>query len=184
MSIKVKLLRKLTHRPYGLAKFRIGKTWYSKMVRFDQDTTTWYGGIYQFNKNAIMIEKGAGNKKVYDQKEWVNYEEGFPVIFFDANNAVPLQWQQIQLPGMPSAQAIQSSLKKELAAFEAELMRKQRSKLFQVLIIVLLLTLVTFGLTYWGISKTDGVATSLKELAGQIDTIKTAVTAIPVPVKP
>ncbi len=184
MSMKVKLLRKLTRRPYGLAKFRVGKTWYSKMVRFDKDTTTWFGGIYQFNKNMITIEKGVGNRKVYDQKDWVQYEEGFPIIMFDVNNPIPLNPTAQDLPGMPTAQAIQSSLKKEIAAFEAELMRKQRSKLFQIMIIVLLMSMVTFGISYWAVTKVDAVTKLVEAMGGNIDAIKAAVISAPVPVKP
>jgi len=172
MSWKVKMLRRLTRRPYGIAKFRVGRTWYSKIVRFDNDACEWYGGKYIFARNAITIEKGVGNKKVYDARTWVDNEEGFPIIFFDVNSAVPIHVVDETKGSLPGAKAIQATIKKEIAAFEAEMMRKQRSKIMLAIIIVLLLTFVNFGLTYYAITKVDGVQKAVESVPGAVDAIK------------
>jgi hypothetical protein len=179
MSWKIKMLRLITKRPYGMAKFRVGRTWYSKIVRFDQDACEWYGGKYMFARNAITIEKSAGNRKVYDARDWVDNEEGYPIIFFDVNSAVPMRVTDESKGQLPGAKAIQATIKKEIAAFEAEMLRKQKGKLMLALIIVLLVSMVNFGLTYYAITKIDAVSKSVESIPGAIDTIRAIVTSRP-----
>ena len=159
MSIKVKLLRLITKRPYGLARMRVGRTWYSKIIRFDKDSFTWYDGKYIIEKNAVVIEKGAGNRKIYDLKEWSNYTEGFPVVYFDANNAKPLVFERNPLDNnLPTAHAIQATIKKEIAAFEAEMLRKQRSKLQTLMIITLVFAAMAFFASAYTVIKVASLA--------------------------
>jgi len=156
MSLKVKLLRKLTRKPYGLARFRVGRTKYSKIVRFDKDQVEWYGGTYIFNKDSITIEKGAGNKKAYNVGEWANHEEGFPVIEFDVNSAVPIYYQSDPQGNLPTAKSIQATIKKWIIATEMELMRKTRSKLMLALMITLIMVLANLGITIYMLVKLTG----------------------------
>jgi hypothetical protein len=149
MSFKVKLLRKLTKRPYGLAKFKVGRTLYSKVVRFDKDSTEWMGGKYVFDKGLIHIEK-SGNKKTFNGQSFETWEEGYPIIYFDAKSAVPTAFISEKDQRLPTAKAIQQTIKKEIATFEAEMMRKTRSKLMLGIMIVLIISLVAIGVSAMG----------------------------------
>lgn len=181
MSFKVKLLRKLTKKPYGLAKFRVGRSLYSKIVNFAKDQCEWMGGTYQFERGAITIEKPAGKgikgqKNIYNEKDWANYEEGFPIVIFDVNSAKPLRYEgDPQSADMPTSKAIQSTMKKELAAFEAELMRKQRSKLMQAILITLIFSMVSMMLSIYLLIKTNTMSDSLTAISMQIENAKLAI---------
>jgi hypothetical protein len=158
ISYKVKLYRKLTKRPYGLAKFRVGRTWYSKMVRFGNDSIIWHGGKYMFVKQTVIIEKGAGNRKVYNMNEWADYEEGYPVIYFDVNNAIPLHFEGDMIDKLPTPRAIQSTIKKEIASFEAEVMRKTRSKLMLLALFTMIMVLINIVIAYYTLQKVGEIA--------------------------
>jgi hypothetical protein len=164
ISFKVKLMRKLTKRPYGLAKFRVGRTWYSKMVRFGHDSILWNGGKYMFVKQTVIIEKEAGKKKIFNVNEWADYEEGYPVIYFDVNNAIPLHFEGDMIDKLPTPRAIQSTIKKEIASFEAEVMRKTRSKLMLLALFTIIMVLINIGITYYTLSKVNTVAPQVSEL--------------------
>lgn len=180
MSLKVKLLRMLTKRPYGLAKFRVNRTLYSKIIRFDKDNTEWMGGKYWFNKELVTIETSAGRgvdikaedgtkKTVYNLKDWAVYEEGFPVVYFDANNAVPLHFIETKLEGLPTPKAIQASLKKEMATYEAEVMRKTRSKLMLGIMMCVILLMIIMGLQIYNVLEMGKIVPKVLEgVAGMI----------------
>lgn len=180
MSMKVKLLRKLTKRPYGLAKFKVNRTLYSKIIRFDKDNTEWMGGKYWFNKEMVTIETDAGKgvkeagtdgvkKSVYNTNNWAVYEEGFPVVYFDANNAVPMHFNETKLEGLPTPKAIQASIKKEMATYEAEVMRKTRSKLMLGIMLCVILLMCVVGLQVYNLLEIGKVAPKVIEaVAGLI----------------
>ena len=147
MSFKIKMMRKLLKKPYGLANFRVGRTVYTKIVNFSKDTIVWGDGFYIFDKNAITIEKNAGKtkeKNVYNTNSWAHWEEGFPVIEFDANSCTPRYWSENK-NNLPTSQAIQATNKKWIAATEAEIMRKQKNKLLMAIMIGIVMSVVTMG---------------------------------------
>lgn len=167
--MKVKLLRKLLRKPYGLAKFRVGRTWYSKIVNFTQDSCEWFSGMYSFNRDLITIEKSAGNKKVYRQSEFVNFEEGFPIIYFDVNSGVPLHFEGDKATStMPTAKTIQATVKKWIIASELEMMRKQKNKLMLAMMIVVIFSMIGMFVGIYGIMKMMSLETMLQSIQGAI----------------
>lgn len=159
-------MRKLTKRPYGLAKFKVGRTVYSKIVRFDKDTTEWMGGKYVFDKNSIVIEKSA-SKKVYSFKDFETWEEGIPVIYFDVMSAIPIRFSGDKTEGIPTAKAIQSTIKKEMATYEAEMMRKTRSKLMLGIMILVIISLVMIAFQFMTFQEIGKVAPKVIEAIPQ-----------------
>ena len=75
----------------------------------------------------------------YKQTEFMGWRAGYPVIFLDQNDMRPLTFEK-QLGEPVNPRNIQSVLNKEISAFEAELMRKQRDKLEKLLLLTLVFT--------------------------------------------
>lgn len=117
-----------------------------------------------FVKQTVIIEKGAGNRKVYNLNDWADYEEGYPVIYFDVNNAIPLHFEGDLIDKLPTPRAIQSTIKKEIASFEAEVMRKTRSKLMLLALFTMIMVLINIGITYFVLQKIGTIAPQVSEI--------------------
>ena len=172
MSIKVKMLRLLTKRPYGLAKFRVGNTWYSKIVNFTRDSCDWFGGMYSFNRDLITIEKGAGNRKSYRQSDYVNFESGYPILYFDVNSGVPLHFEgDKSTSSLPTAKAMQSTVKKWIIASEMEMMRKQKNKIMTAIIIGIIMSLICMCVSIYLVIKLGNIEAGIGAMQGAINNI-------------
>ena len=165
MSIKVKLLRKLTRRPYGEAKFKLGKNIYTKMIRFDSDSIKTNNGMWIFDKNKIYVERG-GVKKEHDQIDFLAWQEGYPVIHLDQDDMIPLHFSNEKYDGVRNPKNVQAIIGKEMSANEAEIMRKTRSKIETYVKVVVVLTAIGLVIAYLGIQ--------------QMIEIKSMITAIPI----
>lgn len=169
MSIKVKLLRMLTKKPFGLAKFRVGNTWYSKIVNFTQDSCEWFGGLYGFNRDWIVIEKGAGNKKQYKQSDYVNFESGFPIIYFDVNSGIPLHFEGDRATStLPTAKTVQATVKKWIIASELEMMRKQKNKLMLAIMISVIFSMIAMFVGIYSIIKMGNMESGISAIQGAV----------------
>ena len=146
MSMKVKLMRKFLKRPYGIVYFKLKNTLYPKVMNFSKDSVTVNNGFYVLEKGSIIIEV-EGVKKEFKLAEYQSWKEGYPIMFFDVNDCIPLKFQNDVTEGethRPHPQAIQAIIKKELQAAEAEIMRKQRSTLFKIMVVVMLVCILGF----------------------------------------
>jgi len=149
MSMKVKFMRKMLKRPYGIVYFKLKKTLYPKIMDFSKDSATVNGGFYILEKDSIVIQKD-GTKKNYKIEDFQSWNEGYPILFFDVNDCIPLRFEHDLDRGevtRPHPQAIQAIIKKELQAAEAEIMRKQRSVLFRIMVVVLIAAVFNFFFT-------------------------------------
>lgn len=177
--LKLKMMRFLLRKPFGIAYFKINKNLFSKIIRFDKETIRTADGIWTFDKDLIYVERDvvqevkravtaetptdeevieavkAGKtkelmqrvKSQYKQSDFLQWRNGYPVIFLDQNNMQPTGFQG-EAGNPTNPRNIQSILNKEISAFEAELMRKQRDKLEKLLLVTLVLAACAAVLGY------------------------------------
>lgn len=145
MSVKVKLMRKLLKKPYGIAYFKMKNTLYPKVMNFAKDSVNVNNGFYVMDKGSIIVEV-EGVKKEFKLQEYQSWKEGYPILFFDVNDCIPLRFENDMRSENDRVhpQAIQAIIKKELQAAEAEIMRKQRSTLFKIMVVVMLIAVLGF----------------------------------------
>jgi len=169
--LKLKSMRFLLRKPYGIAYFKIDRVFFSKIIRFDKESVKTENGLWTFEKDKIYVERDvvteekfkseqtsqptdaevveavkagkvkeliAKTKTEYKQAKFLGWRNGYPVIFLDQNDMRPLTFEK-QLGDPVNPRNIQSVLNKEISAFEAELMRKQRDKLEKLLIVTMVL---------------------------------------------
>lgn len=113
-------------------------------------------------KTKELLQKAS---TTYKQAEFLGWKSGYPIIFLDQNNMQPSGFQG-DSANPTNPRNIQSILNKEISAFEAELMRKQRDKLEKMLLFTLLIAAAT--IVYLFI------------LSNDINAIKEAVAKIPI----
>lgn len=157
ISIKVKLLRKFLRRPYGEAKFKLGKNIYTKMIRFDKDSIKTDNGMWIFDKGKIYVERGGvkadkdtEGKKIVDFIAW---QEGYPIIYLDQNDMIPLHFQNEKYDGVRSPKNVQAVIGKEVSASEAEIMRKTRSKIELYVKVAVVVGVLAFIAAYFGVQQ-------------------------------
>jgi hypothetical protein len=155
MYLKVKVLRALTRRPFGIAKFRSrGKTIFSKIVRFDVDTIKTRNGVYLFDRNKVYIEKDGKRDKEFDISSNSEMDTGVPVIYFDLEDMIPLNFvpeAPDSIKGSRNPFQAQATLKKEIALAEAETISKVKSKQDKLLKIAIILVIVVAGISFFEI---------------------------------
>lgn len=151
MSFQVKVMRKLLRKPYGIVYFKVGRTLYPKVMNLGKDTLTVGEAFFMMNRDKIVVET-ENIKKTYDLTKYITWREGFPVIFFDVNDCIPLRFENEPGDNRKHPAAIQAILKKEIQAAEAEIMRKQRSTLQKLITVTLALAALNFIFTglVWG----------------------------------
>lgn len=151
MSIKVKLLRKFLRKPYGEAKFKLGKNIYTKIVRFDKDSIKTDNGIWIFDKNKVYVERGGVKNETGGLINFLSWQEGYPIIYLDQNDMIPLHFQNEEYIGVRNPTNVQAVIGKEVSASEAEIMRKSRSKIETYVKVCVVLGAVALLISYFGI---------------------------------
>lgn len=89
-----------------------------------------------------------GKKQAFKQEHFLGWKSGFPIIFLDQDNMQPMGFNDANNTSPTNPRNIQSILNKEISAFEAELMRKQRDKLEKLLYVAVALSAVAAILIY------------------------------------
>jgi hypothetical protein len=177
MIWKAKLLRLLTRKPWGLAYFIVKRQLYPKLIRLDRDSVRTNEAIYIIEKSKVFVEApGTGSERVreefrdkatgslinakeYDMTEFYTYTQGIPVIFFDHADMIPVKFEHDKYEGTRNPFAVNATLSKELAAMEAEMLRKTKSTIVKYVMISMVLGVIAIG----GIAMLYGQFISLQD---------------------
>lgn len=163
---QVKIKRSLTKKPYAIARFKIGKNVYPRIIRLDKDVIKVKGGMYFVDKGSVYFEHNDKKlSKIGNIEEFVDYEEGVPTINFDVNDILPLRFEKEETKsGSRNPFAIEAIIAKEIAAAEAEMMRKNKSKLAKMMIVNIILTGILVAGIWFIFSQVQGINGSVDQI--------------------
>jgi heme/copper-type cytochrome/quinol oxidase subunit 2 len=195
-SFRVKLLRRMTRRNYGVIKFIHSNRLIKPVIaNLDQDIVRFADGIYIIDKHSIKREgeEEPSNHKIEEHK--IKFEEGIPTIYYDIGDIMPVDFQgqektpeteRFRLPTQVSA-----TLNKEIAVEKAKVMKafKRTQDMMMLAILCLLVLSVYFSYTLYSnsqkntdtINSVKGSMDSLKSLILPAQAIATTTTILPLP---
>jgi len=169
-SFRIKLLRRLMRKNYGFVKFLYGnKVIKTIMANLDRDTIEFEDGIYFVNQGNIKSEKSEKIAGQVISPPTIHYEEGIPAIYYDVNDAIPIDFKEnpetafVRLPKQISA-----TLNKEIAVEKAKVMSAFKSRANILLIIILIVCVVNIYFCYSFYSQIgdiDGAIAEIRNLA-------------------
>ena len=172
--LMLKLKRKITGKPYGIAYFKIGRTEYPKVINFNKDVVHTKYGTWTIDKDKLYFEKEFNaiksknnspigeeekafferlkfrqdnNKKEWNIDQFQDWREGFPVIHLDMLNASPAYFDTDRGTFKNATpQNIEATMGKEKTAFEWEVLKKRKDKIFLMLLILLIITIISVSM--------------------------------------
>lgn len=175
-NIRIKILRALTKKNIGYVKFITSRKIIKPVIaNLDKDIIRFGEGIYIVNKKFIKRESPDDTYAYYPiDPERVKYEEGIPVIYFDIDDIMPLDFdypdkeeqEKFRIPSQVSA-----TLNKEIAVEKAKVMNAfaSRQNIFMIIVIGALLISLYF---VWSNYNT------VKDIKKAIDPMKSDISAV------
>lgn len=182
-NFRIKLLRKITKKNLGFAKFIFGGQIIKPVIAdLDKDTIKFEEGIYLTEKGEIRkstSESVAGDKTITKQK--VFFEEGIPTIYFDTDDLLPVEWSKKKIEDekpdkhrFRSPKHISATLNKEIAVEKAKTMKAFKSRENIMVIVILVVSIISIYLI-WQIYSKQG---KIEELATSIIGMKDIITEL------
>lgn len=175
-NIRIKMLRALTKKNIGFVKFITSRKIIKPVIaNLDRDIIRFGEGIYIVNKKFIKRESPDDTYSYYPiDPERVKYEEGIPVIYFDIDDIMPLDFNypnaeeqdKFRIPSQVSA-----TLNKEIAVEKAKVMNAFASRQNIFMIIVIGALLISLYLVWSNYNTT-------KELKKIIEPMKSEVSSV------
>lgn len=175
-NTRIKLLRSITKKNIGYVKFITSKKIIKPVIaNLDRDIIRFGEGIYIINKKFIKRESPDESYSYYPiDPERVKYEEGIPVIHFDIDDIMPLDFDypdkeeqdKFRIPSQVSA-----TLNKEIAVEKAKVMNAfaSRQNIFMIIVIGALLISLYFA---WSNFNT------IKDIKKTIDPLKSDISTV------
>lgn len=165
---KIKLLRKMTRKNFGIMKFIFPKNIIKPIVvDFDKDIIRFKKGTYFIEDSAIKIEKETEPaKEIPIKEENLFFEEGIPTIYFDVNDCAPVTFTnekteiKYRLPTRISA-----TLDKEIAIEKARAMKAFASKQNIMLIVLIAMAGLSLYFSYSNYTQLDRMKTLTTDLS-------------------
>ena len=181
-SFRVKILRRITRKNYGMVKFiHSNKLIKPVIANLDSDIIRFGDGVYILDKQTIKREGTDTPSSDMILENVIKFEEGIPTIYYDITDIMPVDFansvkraesesDRFRLPSQVSA-----TLNKEIAVEKAKIMQafKSRQSMYMLIIIALLVINVYFTYNMFSnnkdmVIKIDNVNTNMNALRGLI----------------
>ena len=180
-GIRIKILRRLTKRNYGIIKFIHSNRLIKPVItNLDKDIVRFADGVYIIDKQSIKRE-GEEEPSTHNIEEHkIKFEEGIPTIYYDIGDIMPIDFEshhektpetdKFRLPTQVSA-----TLNKEIAVEKAKVMKafKSRQDMMMMAILCLLVLSVYFSYTLYSNSQKN--TDSINSMKGSVDSLKSAI---------
>lgn len=175
---RVKLLRKLTRKKFGLIFFVSANDIFFKVIDFSKNTFRSGNKLYiilqdmeMYLKN-VATEKGSGHFEIDINS--IKYVEGIPCLFFDLERATPLSFSN-PLPEdvkLLLAEKVGAILDKEIAIAEAEALISSKKRIIMFLYILIMVCAVILVLSLMNFLQADTIGKNINNLANLITSLK------------
>lgn len=171
--LRAKLMRKIRGKKYGIMFFVSGNDIYFKIKDFSKDIWKQGRKIYvcpiEFEKRLKSLD-GESLKAVEADERIIKYADGIPVMFFDAEKLVPLDFSSNVPEHIKKllAEKIGAILDKEIAVAEAEALIGTRKKLMMMLYIILIVTITIAAISLFSFLQAGKDVAVLNEIKSGI----------------
>lgn len=178
---RVSFMRRIRNRNYGIIRFRThGRNEFPVIVDFDNDILRRFDGIWILDKMKVIRQVG-DERRIHaeiDAKK-ASFSQGCPVITFDWGDMIPLGYEHDEeLPAVSrNPQQIESTLRKERSAMEAEVMElksKEFKRFGNFLMISMILGIIAVGLTAYTMMQVNQMGPLVVDVADKVGRLLTA----------
>lgn len=175
---RVKLLRKLTRKKYGLIFFVSANDIFFKIIDFSKNTFRLGKKLYIILQDLEMYFKNivTENKSEHFEIEInsIKYVEGIPCLFFDLEKATPLTFSSSMPENIKEllAEKVGAIIDKEIAIAEAESLISSKKRIVLFLYLLIMICAVILVLSLMNFLQSDMLGKNINNLANMLASLK------------
>lgn len=181
---RVKFLRKLLRKKFGLIFFVSANDIFFKVIDFSKNTFRSGNKLYIILQDIEMYLKNVATEKQNTTEKRsghfeidinsIKYVEGIPCLFFDLERATPLSFSNPLPENMKLllAEKVGAILDKEIAIAEAEALISSKKRIVMFLYILIIICAIVLVLSLMNFLQADTLGKNINNLANLITSLK------------